>query len=303
MTKIPTPNLTSAESLASYPPGDTLTKSQGPAWRDVQMSVFSLSSSEEAFDMPAVNEPFIVWIVSGEAQTEERELGGALVTTHIRPGSLFLTMAGAPYAFKWKRLSSEPLEVVLLLLGMPIFDAALQELYGDRAQEAHFRNTSGAEDAQLVSLLACLRRELAQPNASALLVRGMADAIAVHLARRYVDVGATNLEGSALPAYKLRLVTLWMAEHLAEPFSLATLANIAGISEFHFNRLFRKATGMPPSQYQIKLRMESARRLLRETATSVVDIANEVGYSNPSHFAQQFRKETGFTPSDYRRQR
>jgi AraC family transcriptional regulator len=193
--------------------------------------------------------------------------------------------------------------VVLLLLGMPIFASALQELYGERAQEAHFRNASGAEDAQLVALLACLRGELAQTNGSALFVRGMADAIAVHLARHYVDVGASPLEGSALPAYKLRLVTLWMGEHLAEAFNLATLAGIAGMSEFHFNRLFKKATGLPPSQYQIRLRMETARRLLRETATSIVDVANQVGYSNPSHFAQQFRKETGLTPSDYRRQR
>lgn len=186
---------------------------------------------------------------------------------------------------------------------MPIFEAALREVYGERAQETHFRNVSGAEDARLVSLLACLRDELPRPNASPLFVRGMADAIAVHLARQYVDVGAAQFDGSALPAFKLRLVTLWMSEHLAEPFSLAALADIAGMSEFHFNRLFRKATGMPPSQYQIKLRMEAARRLLRETAASVVDIANQVGYSNPSHFAQQFRKETGSTPSAYRRQR
>jgi AraC family transcriptional regulator len=303
MNTISTPTLTSAESLATYPPGERLRKSHGPAWGDVQMSVFSLATDEEAFDMPAVSEPFIVWIVAGEAYTEERELGGELVTTHIRPGSLFLTMAGAPYAFRWKRLSSEPLEVVLLLLGMPIFESALQELYGDRAQDARFRNASGAEDAQLVALLTCLRGELGQSNASALFVRGMADAIAVHLARNYVDVGASQLERSALPAYKLRLVTLWMGEHLAEPFNLATLADIAGMSEFHFNRLFKKATGLPPSQYHIRLRMEAARRLLRETATSVVDIANQVGYSNPSHFSQQFRKETGLTPSDYRRQR
>jgi AraC family transcriptional regulator len=237
MMNTSTPDLTSADSLANYPPGDTLMKSQGPAWRDVQMSVFSLSSSEEAFDMPAVSEPFFVWIVAGEAQTEEHELGDQPLTTHIGPGSLFLTMAGAPYAFKWKRLSNEPLEVVLLLLGMPIFDAALQELYGERAQEAHFRNVSGAEDSELVALLSCLRGELAQPDASARFVRGMTDAIAVQLARRYVDIGASNQEGSSLPAYKLRLVTLWMAEHLAEPFSLAALADIAGISEFHFNRL------------------------------------------------------------------
>jgi AraC family transcriptional regulator len=307
MNHPPIPDLTSAESLASYPPGQETAKSHGPAWRDVQMSVFLLSAEEEAFDMPAVSEPFIAWVVAGEAQTEERELGGTLVSSHIRPGSLFLTMAGAPYTFRWKRLSAEPLEVVLLLLSMPIFETALQELYGEKAresQETHFRNMSGIEDARLVSLLQCLRGELSERSPSSLFVHGMANAIAVHLARHYVDIGTSqHAESSALPGYKLRVVTHWMSEHLAEPFSLATLAEIAGMSEFHFNRLFKKAMGMPPSQYQIKLRMETARRLLRETAVSVVVIANDVGYSNPSHFAQLFRKETGFTPSDYRRQR
>jgi AraC family transcriptional regulator len=307
MNHPPVPDLTSAESLASYPPGQMLLESLGPAWNDIQMSVFSLSAEEEAFDMPAVSEPFIAWVVAGEARTDERELGGSWVTSHIRPGSLFLTMAGAPYTFRWKRLSAEPLEVVLLLLSMPIFEMALEELYGEKAresQDAHFRNMSGIEDAKLVSLLQCLRGELSEHQASALFVRGIANAIAVHLARHYVDIGASQLpEASALPSYKVRVVTLWMSEHLAEPFSLAALAEIAGMSESHFNRLFKKATGMPPSQYHIKLRMETARRLLRETATSVVAIANDVGYSNPSHFAQLFRKETGLTPSDYRRQR
>jgi AraC family transcriptional regulator len=49
--------------------------------------------------------------------------------------------------------------------------------------------------------------------------------------------------------------------------------------------------------------MNLARRLLRETKKSVVDIALEVGYANSSHFAQLFRRETGLSPSDYRRQR
>ena len=93
MTPTPTPSLTSAETLGSYPPGHELTKSRGPAWRDVQTAVFSLASDEESFDMPAVNEPFIVWIVAGEAETRERELGGAWVTPRIRPGSLYLTSA------------------------------------------------------------------------------------------------------------------------------------------------------------------------------------------------------------------
>jgi len=93
-----------------------------------------------------------------------------------------------------------------------------------------------------------------------------------------------------------------MAEHMAEEFILTRLAEQAGMSEFHFNRLFKRATGIPPSQYQIRLRMDAARRLLRETKKSVITVANEVGYSNPSHFARLFRKETGLSPTDYRRQ-
>lgn len=295
--------MTSAERLASYPPGQTLAASHGPAWRDAQLSVFTLTADEEAFDMPAVNEPFIVWVVGGEARTEEKEVGGDWITSHIRPGSLFVTMGGAPYAFRWQRLSKAPLEVVLLMLAMPVFDAALHEVHGERAADAQFRNVSGVDDAALVALLQCLRGELAAAVPSALFVGGVAQAIGVHLARRYVELGTPAADASALPAYKLRMVTQWMHEHLALPFSLAALAALAGMSPSHFNRLFKKATGLPPSQYHIKLRMETARRLMRETETSVVDIANQVGYANPSHFAQLFRKETGLTPSDYRRQR
>ena len=60
---------------------------------------------------------------------------------------------------------------------------------------------------------------------------------------------------------------------------------------------------MSPSRYQLTLRLDEARRLLRETRKSVVEIALDVGYANPSHFAQLFRRETGLSSSDYRRQR
>jgi AraC family transcriptional regulator len=94
-----------------------------------------------------------------------------------------------------------------------------------------------------------------------------------------------------------------MAEHVAEDFSLDRIAAQAGLSKFHFQRLFKSAMGVTPSRYHINLRMNLARRLLRETKKSVVDIALEVGYANPSHFAQLFRRETGLSPSDYRRRR
>jgi len=91
-----------------------------------------------------------------------------------------------------------------------------------------------------------------------------------------------------------------MAAHLEEEFSLIRLAREADMSEFHFSRLFKRTTGLTPSQYFIHLRMEKARRLLRETNKSVIEIGLDVGYTSPSPFAQIFRQEVGIPPSEYR---
>jgi len=301
---MPVPDITSAEALHGYAIGQIVAGSKGPAWRDVQVTVLSLPPAADVFTMPAVTEPFIVWTTSGEAETQERENNGPWLTSRVKKGSMFLTAAGAPYDFRYRTLTSEPNEVVLVLLSVPVFDAALQDVFGANAAHARLRDLSGFEDPHLIPLLQQLRQEAARPAASRLFVRGVAQAIAVHLARNYtVLTEAARDETSSLPGFKLRRVTDWMAQHMAEEFSLARLAEQAGMSEFHFNRLFKRATGVPPSQYQIRLRMDASRRLLRETKKSVITIANEVGYSNPSHFAQLFRKETGLSPTDYRRQR
>jgi len=95
-----------------------------------------------------------------------------------------------------------------------------------------------------------------------------------------------------------------LAQSVAEESHLDQLAAQVGLSKFHFHRLFKKATSVSPSRYHTNLRINAARQLLRETKKSVVAVALDVGYTNPSHFAQLFRRETGLSPSDdSRRQR
>jgi AraC family transcriptional regulator len=149
-----------------------------------------------------------------------------------------------------------------------------------------------------------VRHELHRRKASSLLIQGVAQATAVHLARHYalLDVNSQSRSPS-LPGYRLRQITDWMSRHLADEFNLDQLAAQAGLSKFYFNRLFKNATGVSPSQYHISLRMEKAKRLLRETDKNVLDIAMDVGYANPSHFARLFRRHTGLSPGDHRRQR
>lgn len=303
-SRLPVPDSTSAEAWDDYNVGKRIVVGHGPAWRDVRLSVFELPRVAESFTMPAVTEPFIAWAASGNAEFQEREGKGPWKNTRVKKGTLFVTADGAPYDMRWRSLGSEPFEAVLVIVSVPLFNAALVEVFGANAVNARLRDVSGFEDVRLTSLLQQLRDEATGTGASPLFVRGVAQAIAVHLARNYSEISEAAKDGiSALPAFKLRRVTDWMAEHLADEFNLARLAGQVGMSEFHFNRLFKRATGVPPSQYHIRLRMDAARRLLRETKFSVIRVGHEIGYSNPSHFARIFRKETGLSPSDYRRQK
>jgi AraC family transcriptional regulator len=191
-----------------------------------------------------------------------------------------------------------------VFIALPLLQRALEEVFGDDAARARLRDLSAFMDGALNSMMEQVREELLRRKASPLFLQGIAQSIAIHLARNYAGTANEAHSASpALPGYKLRQLTEWMAENLTEEFNLDRLAAQAGLSKFYFNRLFKSAMGMSPSRYHINLRMDEARRLLRETKKSVVEVALDVGYANPNHFAQLFRRETGLPPSDYRRQR
>ena len=301
---MPIPETTSAEAFWRYAGGKCLFESRGEAWRDIKAWITALPPIVDTLHLPSVSEPFLAWTTSGEIDFQEREDGGPWITNRIRKGSFFLTTGGAPYDVRWKAMSSEPFETMLVFVELPVLQRALEEVFGTDAPHARLRDASAFNDEGLNSLLGLLREELMRQQASPLFVKALAQMIAVHLAREYGETGEeTHSSSPSLPGYKLRQLTDWIAGHLAEECSLERLAAQAGLSKFHFQRLFKGAMGVSPSQYQTDLRMNKARRLLRETKMSVVDVALEVGYASPSHFAHLFRRETGLSPSHYRQQR
>lgn len=298
------PETTSAEAFWRYAGGECLFEGRGEAWRDIKAWITALPPAVDTLHVPAVSEPFLAWVTSGEVDFEEREGDQPWITNRIRKGSFFLTTGGAPYDVRWKAVSPEPYETMLVFIELPVIECALEDVFGTDAPHARLRDASAFNDEVLNSLLGLVRAELMRREASPGFVEAVGRAIAIHLARAY-GVADEEPHGSSpsLPGHKLRQLTDWMAEHVAEEFSLERLAAQAGLSKYHFQRLFKAATGVTPSHYHIDLRMNEARRLLRETKMGVVDVALEVGYANPSHFARLFRRETGLSPSDYRRQR
>lgn len=105
-----------------------------------------------------------------------------------------------------------------------------------------------------------------------------------------------------LAAWQARKVVDFLHENLARDLALTDLAGLVDLSPFHFARAFKATLGLPPHQYQVQIRMERARRLLRETSMSVLEVALAVGYNSPSSFARAFRESCGISPIEFRRE-
>src|SRR5204863_6223544 len=88
--------------------------------------------------------------------------------------------------------------------------------------------------------------------------------------------------------------------HYAAEHSLSALARGAAMSPFHFARVFRELTGVPPHRYLVHVRLTAAAAALREGA-SVTDTCFAVGFRNLSHFIHAFRQAYGLTPSAFAR--
>jgi len=104
-----------------------------------------------------------------------------------------------------------------------------------------------------------------------------------------------------LAAWQQSRVARYVDEHLAEPVRLTNLAEVARLSPFHFSRTFKQSFGMPPHRYVTGRRIERAKALLADDATSITQVGVAVGFAETSSFTTAFRRHTGLTPTVYRR--
>lgn len=134
-----------------------------------------------------------------------------------------------------------------------------------------------------------------------LYAESLSNVLAVHLLRYYTREAAAPVKFyGGLTGPKLRQVTDFIAENYADEIKLSELAQVAGMSDFHFAREFKKTTGFSPHQYLINFRIERAKAFLKQDKLTLSEVSLRSGFSHQSHFTRLFRKVTGTTPKLFR---
>jgi AraC family transcriptional regulator len=105
---------------------------------------------------------------------------------------------------------------------------------------------------------------------------------------------------SALSRRQLAAVERRIDETLDQTITVPDLADVAGMSTWHFMRRFFASHGVSPHEYVTQKRLARARSLLSETPTSITEIALEIGMSH-SHFSRTFLQHCGMSPREYRK--
>jgi len=96
----------------------------------------------------------------------------------------------------------------------------------------------------------------------------------------------------------IRQAKEFLSENLDQKISLENAARAVGLSRYHFLRVFKKETGLPPHVFRTQRRIDLARTLLRQ-GSPIAQVALEVGFSDQSHFTHKFKQFTGATPRQY----
>ena len=213
------------------------------------------------------------------------------------PGAFHLVPAGVCPVIR----ARSDFEVIVCSIDASLVNEVHAEL--DKQPGSELRLRPDFEDPAARQLMNLLFADLASGNPAG---RLYTDHLIHALVYRFLFMGredappSTGKQPSPLPRHILRRVIDRM-RNVDTELSLQALAKESGYSRVHFVRMFRAATGYPPHNYLLKLRVDRVRELLANPTLSLTDIALECGFSSHSHLSRVFRQVLGATPSEYRR--
>jgi AraC family transcriptional regulator len=247
--------------------------------------------------MGTLPHPRILLVTRGSVAVRRRD-GAGRRTAQLAPGKAWLVPAGAPLNYDWTGAGCGIREVILMVLPQDNVARTAALLSRGRSAPVTVPEAVLAEDPVVRSVLTGLTRAMAA-GVDELYAESSAAFLSAHVLSHY-GTGAPGRVAAGREDARVQTAVEFMRDSLHLPVSLADIAASAGLSPYHFLRVFRAATGVPPHRFLTRMRIDAARRRLEDSDLSVTEIALLCGFSSASQFSTAFRRETGMAPRTFR---
>lgn len=224
--------------------------------------------------------------------------GGRTHTGLYGKGDISITPAKTPFFARWDG-DDRYLEI---RIASRFIQSVAREALAMNPDRLELLPEFRTRDPQIEAMGMLLFAELKQENSGGrLYIESLANVLAIHLLRQYSAVKPQlSIYDGGLPERQVLQVVEYINEHLNQDIKLADLAELLGMSQFHFSHQFKQSMRIAPYQYLLQQRVERAKQLLKQTDRSIMEIAFLCGFNSHSHLSKQFRQITGITPKAYR---
>jgi AraC family transcriptional regulator len=282
-----------------YPTGELIESSGKRGWA----GLLAERRSHPAGELPTFTPPYTeIGILVRGRSTVTRRADGKTQRTPASRGTMWLSPAGLKEDFIL--ISHDIPEVLHVYLSQKLF--SILEVASETVEEgALLRYQAGFQDPLLEQIAHIVLTEMRHETSSGkLLIETLALGLAARLHHSYsaaaLDPGNLSASRQGLDRRRLTRVLEYTEAHLEQDLSLGRLATIAALSQFHFARSFKLATGKSPHQYVSARRLGHAKSLLAEGERPLEEIARACGFSSQANFTRAFYRAAGVTPGRYR---
>ncbi len=233
---------------------------------------------------------YAIGVIEGGALGFEY-LGENLVAV---PGNVNLAVPGETH--NGFAVSDQGWRYRMFYLPPEILERAATEV-ADKPVKPPFFRMGVIDDPHLAAKIRSLHMALECPGTSLLEAESRLVEVLAYMVLRHAEdklsIGFKNTGHSSVG----RAVDYLQAHYRENP-SLDRLSRVAGLSRFHFLRVFRKHISLPPHAYLTQIRIRRAQKLLRE-GRPIADVALDTGFTDQSHLNRHFKRLVGVTPGAY----
>jgi len=284
---------------AVRPEPSLLHELQNAAWAGFRVGIFEATSKEVTGQRGA--HAALAMILRGRTRAQIASHGDRC---DFSPGPDSVGLFAPCLDISWTRWECEP-GAERMMIELDFTDIAgvgdLDAMVAGQRRE--LRQDLTMRDGHVAALMRLIAAEvrLGSPHGS-LYATSLSLGLAAYLFNEKGETGRTRIrERGRLTASQKSRVLEVVQQRLAEDISLDDLAAAAGVSRFHFLRLFKNTLGITPHRYLMDQRLAAARKVLEDTDQGLAEVAANTGFSSQSHLCTVMRRRLGVTPRQWRR--